>query len=167
MTAPANLNMLMTLDGAGLNDAVWDMVDKGKTLPRDPMSLAVDIGLLARWNIFDEATTEDFKPEAMDLRRFDFKIAGVEAAFSGHGTVDPQAPEDQPFKEGVLDGRISGMNRLLNALAEAGMVAAGDLFPVRSGLSMIFNPGARADELVTHVEQRADGSVFVNGVQMK
>jgi hypothetical protein len=166
MAQAENLNFVASLQEFTLNDVLWAEADPKGVLPRDAMNLSLDFGMLARWNIFDEASTRNFEPEALDLRRFDLNMAGVVASFSGHGTVDPEGGDSAPFKEGVLDGRISGLNRLLNAVVQAGFVAAGDLFPVRAGLAMVFKAGAGEDEMTTHVEVGPGGSVFVNGVQM-
>ncbi|MEO6298986.1 MAG: hypothetical protein ABIV25_08545 [Paracoccaceae bacterium] len=166
MAKPSDVNFLVSLKDAKANDAVWAKVDPKNALPHDPMSVVLDMAMLARWNIFDDATTEGFKPEAVNLRQFDLNIAGMAASFSGHGITNP-GNYAMPFGEGVLDGKVSGLNRLLNAIIDAGMVSSGDIFPVRAAMAIVFDPGASADVLTTHVETKQDGSIFVNGVQMK
>ena len=72
-----------------------------------------------------------------------------------------------PFTEGVLDGTVSGLARLVDAVAAAGFVAEGDLMPLRAGIAMVFDAGPGPDALTTHVEARPDGSLYVNGARMQ
>ena len=167
MATPADLNFLASVTDVQVNDAVWALLDAKNALPHDALNLVLDMGMLARWNIFDAATTKDFKPEAITLRQLDVNVAGVTATFSGHGTTDPAGSKDMPFTTGMLDGRVSGLNRLLNAVVASGLMSTGDMFPVRAATAMVFNSEAGTDVQTTHVEARDGGSIFVNGVQLR
>ncbi len=167
LTTPRNLNLLFALRDVQANAALWAMADPKSALPHEAMSLAMDLGLLTRWNVFDESAGVVYKPEAVDLRQFDLNLAGVQASFQGQGTLDPAGSADAPFSEGVLDGKVTGLNRVLNAVQDAGFVGAGDLFPLRAGMMMVFNSGTGDDVLTTHVEAKPGGSLYVNGAQIR
>jgi hypothetical protein len=73
--------------------------------------------------------------------------------------------------QGVVTVEMDGVRALLDGLAAVGAVSDDDLLGVRMVLAAATRPGvgpdAGPDQAVSQIEVRADGGVFVNGVQLR
>jgi hypothetical protein len=73
----------------------------------------------------------------------------------------------QGWPVGTVTVDLVGIRALLDGLAAIGAVSEDDLLGLRMGLAATTRPGTGPDQVVSQIELRADGGVFVNGVQLR
>jgi hypothetical protein len=176
--APQDFSALVKVVDLTMADDLWSMFDPGGALKRDPVTLIADLAGTGAWtvDILDPATQIDQGPElpaklfSLNLTQVLAKAAGAQIAATGALTFDNEdlmSYAGFPAPEGKVTITMDGINALLDALVAIGAVSADDLMGARMGLAMMAKPGAGSDQLVSEIEFRAGGSLFVNGVQMQ
>lgn len=173
--APGDFGLTVTLTDLALPKEAWEMFDPMAMLPHDPASLAIEISGTARLtrNLFDPHLAADMAAApvppgellSLDLPRLLARVAGAELTGSGALTFDNAVP-GMPMPTGTVDLRLTGANRLIDALLAMGMMTEDDAMSARMMIAMFANPGPGEDELTSAVEFR-DGGVFVNGQQFQ
>ena len=175
---PQDFSALVKLVDLTMADDLWSMFDPGGALRRDPVSLIVDLAGTGAWtvDILDPATQISDGPDlpaklfSLTLTQVLAKAAGAQVAATGALTFDNadlMSYAGFPAPEGKVTVTMDGINALLDALMAIGVVSEDDLMGARMGLAMMAKPGAGPDQLISEIEFRAGGGLFVNGVQMQ
>jgi hypothetical protein len=175
---PQDFTALVKVVDLTMADDLWSMFDPGGALKRDPVTLIADLAGTGAWtvDILDPATQIDQGPDlpaklfSLNLTQVLLKAAGAQVAATGALTFDNadlMSYAGFPAPEGKVTITMDGINALLDALVAIGVVSADDLMGARMGLAMMAKPGAGPDQLISEIEFRAGGSLFVNGVQMQ
>ena len=162
------------LEDFSMSDALWDIFDAGQVLPRDPITIELDLTGKAGINPnFDETAQGDAMPgsiESLNLNALTLRAIGAEVLGTGAFTFDMNdmtTIPGMPKPEGNLDISIKGANGVLDALGQMGLIPQDQLMGVRMMMGMFTQPGDAPDSLKTQVEVNADGHVMVNGVRMQ
>lgn len=173
---PQDFSALARFVDLTLTEDLWAMFDPGAALPRDPVSLILDLKGTGAWtvDILDPAAQVDSGPDlparlyTLDIGEALVRAAGAQIVGVGGLTFDNanlDALGGFPAPTGKVTFTLTGINALLDALVAIGLVPEQELMSVRMGLAMMAKPGAGPDELISEIEFRA-GSLFVNGQQM-
>ncbi len=176
-TEPQDFSVLFKLVDLTMAEDLWGMFDPGAALKRDPVTVILDLDGKGAWavDILDPNVQLDgpelpAKVFSLDLTQVLAKAAGAQVAATGALTFDNDDLMSYggfPSPVGKITVTLDGINALLDALVAIGAVSQDDLMGARMGLAMMAKPGAGPDQLISEIEFRAGGSLFVNGTQMK
>lgn len=158
--------------GLVLSDAIWGMFDPLKQLPRDPMTVNLDLTGKMRplMPILSEESfnspTPPFEFDEITLNTLQVTAAGAELLGDGHLTFDnTQAKvlgDVLPMPLGKIDLSLVGANTLLGKLLEMGF-ADPEMVSGFAMMSTIFaRPGETPDSLISNIEWKANG-MYANG----
>lgn len=169
---PGEFRYLVSMEEVSLGEEAWAAFDPGALLPREPLRLMVDVAGRATIDLAAMAAAEakgNVAPppdiESLEVRSFEVAGAGLEATGSGSFTFDDAA--GVPVPVGTASARVEGLDRLIDAVVSLGWITPENARNARLGLATVFRAGDGPDVRVMEVEARPDGSVFVNGVQMR
>jgi hypothetical protein len=148
-----------------LADALWDMADPARAVTRTPLTFVMDISGTARVlrNVFAEgaaATDMPFAPETLDLTDLRLSFGPADIKGTGSFTFDPAS--DIPKPAGHFNATLKGIYALMNQIGETGLVPPEAFLGLRGGLAVV-TKAKGADDLVSDIELKADGTVFANG----
>lgn len=167
--------MLKLLDFT-VSDEVWGMFDPMSQLPRDPMTLLVDLSGKAKvmHDLLDPAMAEQpgapGELQALTLNDLKLKVAGAELTGAGDFTFDNSDTttfEGMPRPLGSASFRLLGGNGLLDKLVKMGFVPEDQAMGVRMMAGLFANAGPGEDELNSTIEVKADGGLYANGQRLK
>ncbi len=173
-------NLGLSLSDFVMSDMMWALFDYGEILPRDPISLALEMSGTTKvlLNIFSPSAIEalgqdDFIPfeiEDIDIDRL--HLAGGGAALDGAGhfafdNSDFETFEGMPRPRGRFETELKGGNRLLDRLTEIGLTQQSDAMAMRMMLSMFTIPGEGNDILKMLLEVTEGGRVLLNGQRIR
>ncbi|SIT87575.1 hypothetical protein SAMN05421665_2456 [Yoonia rosea] len=161
-----------------ISDALWDLFDAGKVLPRDPatIQLALSGRGKALFDMFDPEQQDamnsaemPYELESVTLERLNVNAAGAALVGSGAFTFDNSdmdsfAPLPRP--EGSATIEITGFNALLDNLVAMGLVPEQDVMGARMMVGM-FARSTGDDQMETSVEVLPNGQVNVNGNRVR
>ena len=171
-TGPFKYKIL--LEDFSMSDMLWDIFDAGQVLPRDPITIELDLTGKAHINPnMEKATQGEAMPggiESLNLNALTLRAIGAEVLGTGAFTFDMNdmtTIPGMPKTEGSLDVSIKGANGVLDSLVQMGLIPQEQLMGVRMMMGMFTQPGDAPDSLKTAVEVNADGHVMVNGVRMQ
>jgi hypothetical protein len=170
---PGDVALLLRYRGITASEGLWAMIDPMAILPRDPLTLVVDLTGKARWlvDILDpEATANLTAPpgEWTELALNELDVAGAGAQLTGSGAFtfdngDLVTFQGMPRPTGAIDLRLVGANTLIDKLTQMGLITAEDAFGVRMMIGTIARPGDGADTLVSRIEVTPEGAILANG----
>jgi hypothetical protein len=190
---PQPFTLSYSLGGLTIADAIWDMFDPQKTLPRDPASLSIDLqgNALVQKDLLDPALAEEmpgmsepqptengqpaatpevaiedipFLPKDLTINKIALDAVGATADVTGELTFGDDP--NQPV--GSLQGSFAGINGLLEKLGGMGVLPQEQMMGVRMMLAMFARPvEGTDDQMQTTIEFREGGSIFANGQQVK
>jgi hypothetical protein len=176
-TEPSDFSALFKMVDLTMSEDLWNMFDPGAALKRDPVSVILDLDGTGAWavDILDPAVQMEgpdlpVKLFSLNLTQVLAKAAGAQVAATGALTFDNANLASYggfPAPEGKVVVTMDGINALMDALVAIGVVSQDDVMGARMGLAMMAKPGAEPDQLVSEIEFKAGGSLFVNGVQMQ
>ena len=152
---------------------LWQALDPGSVLPRDPASLAIDIGGTARLDLLGllaaqgGGMNEVAKPSIESLEVRELALSGLGAALAGKGAFTFDNRSAVPVPVGTGEVTVDGVNGVLDGLVQLDLISGVAARNARLAMALVFDKGDGADRQVSRLEARADGSVYVNGVRMK
>lgn len=173
--APAPFDFALRLVDLRLDDMLYAMLDPSRAIPRDALTMILDIGGTGRWfvDVFDDMAMamadEPGELLSLVLRSFQLRAAGLEA--SGEGRVefdnsDMMTYDGLPKPEGSVDIVISGAERLLESLVMMGFLDSDMAGAARMGMTMFAVPDG-PDRLRSRIEFTADGRMLANGERLR
>ncbi|SEH96550.1 DUF2125 domain-containing protein [Paracoccus alkenifer] len=174
---PAPFKLAYSIGKLTLGDAIWDLFDAERVLPRDPASIDVDVTGLVRlaMDLFDPALAEaagndesdqPFEPVEVALNKIALSAVGASFDSSGELRIPEGGDVTQPV--GHLNARIEGLNGLIDRLVQLGVVGNEEVMSYRMMLAMFARPAPEGgDALVSEFEFREDGGIFANGQQVQ
>lgn len=163
------------LEGLTFADAIWDLFDPGRQLPRDPASLTVDLSgdAVVAENLLDPAigqpggpTPPDapFTPRTLTVNTVALDAVGAKAEITG--ALEFGDNPNEPV--GKLNGTFEGVNGLMDKLVAMNLVPEEQMMGMRMMLAMFAKPDeANPDRLTSEIEFREGGRIFANGQQVK
>lgn len=168
------VSMEMTIEKLTFGDEVWQMIDPGENLPRDPARLQLDLDGVARFSDSAGGMPLQRGPvldlEQLTINNFALSAAGALLEAEGAAIIDRARPGPLPGMPALI-GRFglaaSGAEALMTGLAGAGILQPSDAMGLRMMLGMLARPGTQPDTLTSEIELRPDGSVVANGMQLR
>ena len=167
---------LVKLVDLKVSDALWNMIDPGTQLPRDPATLIIDISGAVRplIDLFDPKQTEALAASAADpaaspspfevseakINQLQIKAVGAELTGSGAVSFDNTSATPKPL--GVIELSLTGANKLMDALVAMGLVPEDQIMGARMMMGMFAVPSGE-DALTSKIEFKEDGSILANG----
>ncbi|MBL4751129.1 MAG: DUF2125 domain-containing protein [Amylibacter sp.] len=168
---PANYKI--ALDGLVLSDQVWGMFDAKGLLPRDEISLDIDLSANMRWlkkladiDLKDQNQSPPLEADSATINALNLKIAGAELITSGEVQINnSQFP---PVPDGTVNVSLKGAFGLLTKLTEMGLVPAQNAMMIQGMSGMFFKPGNDGeDHLISTIVMTKDGRISANGMPLK
>jgi len=164
------------LKGLTVSDFLWNMIDPGATLPRDPATLVIEAKGKARplVDLLDEAKMQaqpksetPVEVESLDVTKLHLSVAGAEllgdAALTFDNTQPLMAGGITPMPAGKVNLSLTGANRLLGKLQALGLVQPDMVMGFGMFSGMLAKPGPTPDSLETKIEIKEDGRILANG----
>ncbi len=159
-SVPVSVDLGLT--GVTPSEQIWQLLDPGADLPREPAELRLSLSGRMFWQTDQDPPVPALERVSLDTMR----ISALGAEISGDGGVQftPPATPGRPGKPvGALAFSLTGFNALLDKLAALGTLPQGQIVGLRMGLGILAMPGEGEDTLRTEVEFAPDGVVVVNG----
>lgn len=167
---PQPFKLVTKLVDLKVSDALWDMFDPSKQLPRDPATLVIDANGTAtmKVDLFDPATAETTEaPGQVDdvsLNELKLSLAGAELSGTGKATLDNSGMPPKPV--GSVDLKLVGGNGLMDKLVAMGLIPEDQAMGFRMMLGAFTVP-AGDDVLTSKIEFKDDGSISANGQRLQ
>lgn len=174
--------LAMKMDGLTVNEDLLSMVDPSQALPRDPMTLDLDLSgkvkNLVNWlNIYEVMALEDSgkvpaELHALTLNNLVLDAAGALLTGVGGATFDNSDLETfggMPRPTGAVDLTLKGGNGLLDTLVTMGLLSEEDVQGARMMSAMFASPDPEGgeDALKSRLEINEEGQVFANGQRLR
>ncbi|WP_022703576.1 DUF2125 domain-containing protein [Pseudorhodobacter ferrugineus] len=172
---PKDFALHVNLSGLTVSDMLWNMIDPGATLPRDPATL--DIALRGKAKpLVDMLSTDEMammgeksplEVSALDIDALQLTVAGAE--FTGNGalafdnTKSPLLGGVAPMPTGKVNLSLTGANTLLGKLQVLGLVDPQITMTFGMMAGMLAKPGPTPDSFIAEVEIKEDGTILSNG----
>lgn len=167
-----NLDMAIRLVDLQVDDMLWNMIDPGESLPRDPATLIIDLaGMVTVTEDFTDpefAETPGAAPgqiDALTVNQIQLSIAGAQLLGDGNFTFNNDF--GVPMPAGVANLSLTGANTLMDKLVVMGLLPQEQAMGARMMLGMFARPGQGEDSLVSTIEMKEDGSILANGQRIK
>jgi len=175
---PQPFGLSVVLTGLSISDAIWNILDPGAILPRDPADVVLDLTGLAtldtalfspKMAMVDPSGAEapgDF--EALTINRLLLSFAGVEIMGDGDFTFDNETAAfgGMSAPRGILNLTVSGANGLLDNLVKLGFVTNEEAMSARTMMALLGVPGDTPDTLTSTIEIDEQGHVLANGLRI-
>lgn len=173
--------LLVKLVDLKVSDSLWDMIDPGTQLPRDPATLIIDLSGAVKplIDLFDPATAEQMAAATPDagaippspfevaeakINQLQVKAVGAELTGTGAVTFDNSAGVPKPL--GAVDLSLTGANALMDKLAAMGIMPEDQIMGARMMLGMFAVPTGD-DALSSKIEFKDDGGIYANGQRIQ
>ena len=174
-----DLGLRVNLSELVLSDPIWNIFDPGEVLPRDPLSVLLDLSGRARLDVsfVDPEAMASIGPgeapgELESLSLDALRIAGGGAEITGEGafTFDNENPSPQfggmPQPEGQVSFVATGVNSLMDNLVQMGLLPPDQVMGARMMMGM-FATATGDDELSSTIEINDQGHVIANGQRIQ
>ncbi|MEC7258868.1 MAG: DUF2125 domain-containing protein [Pseudomonadota bacterium] len=175
-------SVVMNLNGVTLAETLWSMVDPNQALPRDPMTISLDMDAKVRnlidWFNFtevaklDEASAPPAELHGLTLNAL--KVDMVGATLTGEGQMnfdnsDMETFGGFPAPSGTVDLALQGGNGLMDKLVEMGLLPEQQAMSARMMIGMFAkpDPDAGEDALKSTLEITPSGEVLANGMRIR
>jgi hypothetical protein len=172
--------LLIKMVDLKVSDELWNMVDPGQQLPRDPATLVFDVtgALKPLIDLLDPeaaaafeggmaegaAPAAPFEVSEAKINQLQVKAVGAELTGTGAMTFDNSAGMPMPL--GSIDLSLTGANALMDKLTAMGLIPADQVMGFKMMLGMFAVP-AGEDALTSKIEFKEGGSIFANGQQIQ
>lgn len=173
---PQDFTFNTRLKGLTVSDFLWNMIDPGTTLPRDPATLIIESSGKVRplVDLLDEDSMEQAlmsgppaEVHSFDVTKLQLTVGGAEllgdAALAFDNSQPPMPGNFVPMPTGKVNLSLTGANGLLGKLQAIGLVQPDMVMGFGMFASMIGRPGPTPDSLVTEIELQEGGRVLANG----
>lgn len=176
--APAPFSMALNLADLVVNDEIWALGDPAGQLPRDPLTVRLDVTGAAKvlFDLLDPEQTEamemaDMPIEIHELSLNDLTVRAIGAAITGAGAFtfdnsDLQTFNGVPRPAGEVTVNINGANALIDTLVGMGLVPEDQAGMGRMMMGM-FARKVGDDQLTSTVEINDQGHVVANGQRIQ
>lgn len=175
--APQDFSLLTAYRGVTISDGVWNLVDPGAVLPRDPLTIALDLSGRGRWlvDIMNPEAAADVSARPGEIETLtleELEVSGAGASLTGTGAftfdnADQNTYPGMPKPVGALDMTLTGANGLLDNLVAIGLVPQEQSMGFRMMLGLFARPGEGEDSLVSRIEFTEEGQVLANGQRLR
>jgi hypothetical protein len=177
LTQPQEGQFTARLIDLAIPPELWLLVDPTGALGASPLSFALDV--VGKFALAPEMLEPGWQPTPgvfppvdivdLTLGEFSVKAAGVDLGGDGTLTFDESdlvTFEGVPAPDGKLSFRATGVNALVDRLADAGLLPPDEVTAFRMGLMFIAKADEGPDSLKTEIEFREKG-FYLNGVKMR
>jgi hypothetical protein len=176
--APAPWAMGVNLTGLDVSDDIWAMFDPSAMLPRDPATVRLDLTGTATmlFDAMDPAQAEamasapmPLQVESVNLNDLTVAFGGAEITGAGAFTLDNTdltTIPGMPKPTGAIDLQLSGVNALVDTLANMGLLPQEQVMGARMFLGM-FATATGDDQMTSRIEVTEDGQVLANGQRIQ
>lgn len=171
---PRPYMLAVALKDLSVADGIWNLLDPGMILPRDPATVAFNVAGTGNWliDILDPqalATPESMPGEVHSLTLSDVQIKAAGAEFTAEGAFtfdnsDMVTFGGMPAPDGKLNATLTGGNALLDNLVKMRILPADQANGIKLGAGMFARPGDGPDTLTTEIGVSPDGTVSANGI---
>ncbi len=173
---------LMSLEGLGMADELWDLFDPARTLPRGPANLTADLSgiVLNRLDWLDFLTvkaTLDAGEVPVELHQVtlnDLVVEMAETKLTGSGAARfdnsaRQGPGGVSRPTGAVDLVLRGGNGLLDNLVAMGLLSDEDAIGARMAAAVFTTPDPQTGEdvLKSRLEMTGEGHILANGQRLR
>lgn len=163
---PDDMAIRLALSDVTLDDSAWQAIDPGGALPREPATLAVDLGGTARvTRRIDAMRAGDAPP--YEIRQLDLKDVSLDALGAtarATGSVEILQPINFPL--GTVEVSMTGVSALVGALGRAGVLSPEQVEMADAILTVYARPGESKDSWATEISFTNDGPL-VNGLPIR
>lgn len=165
----------LSIKDLGLPPEIEGQFDPEGRLPRGPLSLRIDLsGMIRNLNLAyladpPAAIRLGQLPfaESLALREMSVSGFGSRAALTGNLTMEGLS-QPNPIVQGQAEARLTGAHRMMDFLQSRGLISPDQNLGFRMMAASFFDPvDDQADELVSRIDARPDGSLYVNGARMR
>ena len=163
-----------------MSDMLWSLFDANDILPRDSLSVALDISgtLKILSDLFSPgALTEFSNPKHMPLELESlsvdrFELSGADTSLSAVGgftfdNSDLETFSGFPSPLGKIEAKLIGGHGLLDRLITIGLLPKSEAMGVRMMMGMFTVPGVGDDVLDTVLEVTKKGQFLANGERIR
>jgi len=176
--AAAQFGFNFALTDVTVSDDIWAMADPAGAVPRDPISIELDLTGMAKlfFDLLDPEQAEAMafadvpgELETLQLGGLRLSAAGAEVNGTGDFTFDNtdlETFDGLPRPEGALNLNIKGANALIDTAVEIGLLP-----PDQAGLGRLFmgmfTTPTGDDELTSTIEINDQGHIMANGQRIQ
>jgi hypothetical protein len=177
---PQDMAFGLTLGGFQMSELLWNMVDPGAALPRDPATIALNLtGQVTPFvNVFDPEAVAQLEAtggvpgelNALTLNNLTIEAAGARLGGTGSFTFDNsdlQTFGGFPRPNGGVELTLDGANALIDKLIGMGLMTSEDAMGARMMMSMFAVPGDGPDNLKSTIQINEQGHVLANGMRIQ
>ena len=174
---PSDFGFMMKLADLTISDDIWNMIDPGKQLPRDPMTVHLDTTGKVKMTVdlMDETAMAGMQGapgelHALDIKALQVKLAGADVTGTGALTFDNTDTTTfggVPAPTGSIDLKAVGVNGLLDKLMAMGLVPEDQMMGARMMLGMFAKVVEGEPDTMTSNVEFKDKGLFVNGMQLQ
>lgn len=176
---PKDFNYSFGISDLAVSDELWTLIVNTGDLPRDPISMAVDLsgtvinGIdFLNFNTIEDQMDQDLPPislESLTVNEVSAVAVGASAIASGAfilDNTDLDSFDGFPRPEGSAILKVEGANTLLDRLVDAGLLGNEEATAARFGMAFI-GRSTGDDAFESQLDVNADGHVSVNGQRMR
>lgn len=175
---PRDMQIGFALRELDVADPMWSLFDPGAVLPRDPVTLVIDITgkVTPLFDLLDPeqqmaAAMSDLPGELNELTLNELTVRAVGAELFGNGAftfdnTDLQTFDGLPRPEGQLTVRVNGANALIDNLITMGLIPQDQAMMPRMMLGMFATP-VGDDQLESVIEINDQGHILANGQRLQ
>jgi hypothetical protein len=176
---PQPFALRLALRDAAPDERTWGIIDPAGLVPRDPATLAFDIGGTLRlpfdatdpagWARFASDPEGWLGLETLHLTGLELRAAGAALAGEGEAALDPSAApalDGLPGATARAAFEARGLQSLLDRLAAQGAIPPEQARGLRLALALLFD-ATGPDSGRSELELRRDGALIVNGQRLR
>ena len=175
---PAPFSYTLSLTDVVVSEEIWSMGDPAAVLPRDPVSVALDVSGMAKlfFDIMDPEQAEalefaEVPGELISLAINSIRLAGVGAEITATGdftfdNTDLETFDGLPRPAGEINVGITGANSLIDNLIAMGLLPQEQATMGRMFMGMFTQPAGN-DALTSKIEINDQGHILANGQRIQ
>ena len=168
---PSDFAILLDYRDLVISDTLWSMVDPSGAIPREPVTVQLDLSGLAQMYAdliaMDPTTLAGPPGELRSATLNNLNVSAAGAELTGNGAVEFQPGMFPPMPVGRVDLGLEGLTGLMNALTMAGLLPAEQAMMAQAMVGMFARPGAGPDTLESTIEFTPGGGITANGTPIR